>query len=88
MQTKDDAKAVWLEETKRQGFAHRNWRVGRRWSGLAVALLLAGLVADLWLGSRELAMLCWIAATVSSAAMLIWFRDRRLFTRRPPASPD
>ena len=39
--------AAWTADTKRVGFARRNWPVVRRLAGLTVALLLAGLAASL-----------------------------------------
>ena len=78
--------AAWTAETKRVGFGQRNWSVVRWLAALAVTLLLAGLAGSLLDYPPALAAVCWVAATVAGAAMLVWFLDPRRFKTRPPGT--
>jgi len=76
--------AAWTADTKRIGFARRNWPVVRRLAAVTVALLLAGLTAGLLNYPPALTAACWIAATIAGTAMLVWFFDPRRFRSRSP----
>ena len=78
--------AAWTAETKRAGFKQRNWPVVRRLAALAVTLLLTGLAVSLLDYPPALAAICWVAAAIASAAMLVWFFDPRRFKPRPPGT--
>lgn len=77
--TSEEPMAQWIAVSRRSGLRRRNWRVVRRLAALTVVLLLAGLVAELAFASRVLAITCWVTAGAAGAAMLVWFRSRRLF---------
>lgn len=77
---------AWTAETKRAGFRRRNWPVVRWLAALAVALSLAGLAANLLDYPPALTAVCWVAATVTGAAMLVWCFDPCRFKPRPPGT--
>jgi hypothetical protein len=83
--TTDERLEAWMAETRRDGFRRRNWPVVRSLAAVAIGLLLASLVAELLLGSSELAVAACAGAALSGAAMLAYFLDQRLFVERPPA---
>ena len=82
--SRDEQLAAWTAETRRVGFKRRNWPVVRRLAALCTGLLLAGLATRLLGGAPVLATVCWIAAAITGAIMLIWFFDPRRFRARPP----
>ncbi|MGW8192615.1 hypothetical protein [Sphingomonas sp. ABOLH] len=84
--SRDEQLAAWTAETRRVGFKRRNWPVVRRLAALCAGLLLAGLAARLLGYAPALAAICWVAAAVTGAIMLIWFFDRRRFRARPPGT--
>lgn len=63
---------------------HRRWVGGYLLAGLALVLLLGGLVADLWLGSDMLALAGYVGGVLAGTALLGWMRWRRLWRVRPP----
>lgn len=87
-QTSEKRKAAWRADARQAGYRRRNWPMIRWLGGLAAFLLLAGLLTELFLGSRTLAIACWIGAAVATMTLLCWFFDRRLFVQRPPSPPQ
>ena len=83
--TTDERLAAWMAETRRDGFRRRNWLAVRSLAVVSAGLLLASLVAEYLLGSRELTMASLVGAALTVAAMLAYFLDQRLFVERPPA---
>lgn len=76
--------ANWLDDMRRDGFEHRNWRVVWGLTAASVALLLtAGLLVHLRSETPELVVLC-IGAGMFAGAMLTYFYNDRLFVERPP----
>lgn len=63
---------------------HRRYAVVQSLAGLGAMLLIAGLVADLVLGSPALALLAYAGAAISSIAMGVWYFSKRLRRTRPP----
>lgn len=82
--TREEQLAAWADETLRQGTERRNWPVVQKLAAACVALMIAGLLAELWLASAGLAVLSYIGAGVFGGAMLTYFYDDRLFVERPP----
>ncbi len=78
--------AAWTAETKRVRFEQRNWSVVRWLAALTLTLLLAGLAVSLLNYPPAVAAACWVAATVTGAAMLVWCFDPRRFKPRPPGT--
>lgn len=80
----DERRAEWMEDTRAQGFEHRDWPLVRKLAAASVATMVAGLIAGIWLGAPRLAVLCHICAGVFGGAMLPYFFDDRLFVKRLP----
>lgn len=76
--------AAWMDATQVQGFKHRDWPRVQKLAAVCVALMVAGLLTELWLTSTELAVLGYIGAGVFSGVMLAYYLDERLFVEKPP----
>ncbi len=78
--TRDERVADWMTTSEQvDGFQRRHWRVVQALAVLTVLLLVVGLVADVAFGADTLATASWIGAAASGVAMLVWFRNTRLF---------
>lgn len=84
--SREEQLAAWAADTKRIGFERRNWPVVRRLAALCTGLQLAGLTIRLLGYAPALAAVCWIAAAVTGAIMLIWYFNPRRFRKRPPGT--
>lgn len=79
-----DWNARLLENARHTAVRHRRGRTVIGLTVLTVLLALAGLIADIRLGSWRLGYACYTAALVSGGVLLAFLFSRRLrVTRRP-----
>ena len=77
--TGEQRRAEWAATSRQAGLRRRNWRIVRQLAGLTVMLMVAGLLAEFAFGSRVSATACGLGAGAAGVAMLVWFRNTRLF---------
>lgn len=79
-----ERRAGWMDDTRAQGFEHRDWPLVQRLAAACVALLAIGLFVRIQLPQPGVAVLCYIIGGAFGGAMLPYFFDKRLFVERPP----
>lgn len=77
--TEEQRRAEWATTSRQAGLQRRDWRTVRRLAGLTVVLMVAGLLAKFAFGSGMVATACGLGAGAAGVAMLVWFRNTRLF---------
>lgn len=82
--TSPDWQARLVRNARRGTIRHRNWPVVRRLTVVTVALLLASLPAELWLGEHALTITCYVGAAIAGATLLAHLFVKRLWVARPP----
>jgi lysozyme family protein len=81
---KEDWRGKLIADAAQTRVRHRPYAVVQALAGLGAILLIAGLVADLVLGSPPLALLAYAGAGIASIAMGVWYFSKRLRRTRPP----
>lgn len=83
-QSKGQWRGTLIADAAQTRVRHRRYGIVQWLAGVGAALLIAGLVADLVLGSPPLALLAYIGAGAASIAMGVWYFSKRLRRTRPP----
>lgn len=74
-----------VPDLPRRKSRHRNWPVILRLTIISVALLLASVPAEFWLGSRALMLACYLGSGIAGTALVVYLSSKRLWVERPPS---
>ena len=83
-QPKGQWRGTLIADATQTNVRHRRYGIVQWLAGLAAALLIAGLIADLVLGSPALALLAYAGGGIAGIAMGVWYFTKRLRRTRPP----
>lgn len=79
-----DWRGTLIADAAQTSIRHRRYSIVRWLAGLAAALLIAGLIADLVLGSPTLALLAYAGGGIAGITMGVWYFSKRLRRTRSP----
>lgn len=80
----DDWLTQLVKNARRTTVRHRNNQAVLRFTIVAVALLLAGLIARLWDAPLALRIMLYGGAVLTAAALMMFLFSKRLRVTRPP----